>query len=247
MGRFKVIPAIDLMDGRCVRLVQGDYSRSTTYPQEPVELARLLKSVGLDWLHVVDLDGARLGRPVNLDTVKALAATDIGIELGGGIRTAEHIQQALDSGAGHVILGSSLVSNWDDLPRWLDRFPERLVAGVDARNGQVAVHGWQETTALPALELIARLEGLGFGRVICTDIATDGTLAGPNLDQLRDVARSTRMEVTASGGIGSVADIQAVAALAELGVAGVIVGKAFYDGRISLEELAACLPKSQTD
>ncbi|MQY62736.1 MAG: 1-(5-phosphoribosyl)-5-((5-phosphoribosylamino)methylideneamino)imidazole-4-carboxamide isomerase, partial [Calditrichaeota bacterium] len=124
--------------------------------------------------------------------------------------------------------------------------PERLVAGVDARNGQVAVHGWQETTAVPALELIARLEGLGFGRVICTDIATDGTLAGPNLDQLRDVARSTRMEVTASGGIGSVADIQAVAALAGLGVTGVIVGKAFYDGRISPEELAACLPGSQT-
>jgi len=246
MGRFKVIPAIDLMDGHCVRLVQGDYSRSTTYPRDPVELARLFQGLGLDWLHVVDLDGAKAGWPVNLATVEALAATDIGIELGGGIRTAEHIQQALDSGAGQVILGSSLVSNWDDLPRWLDRFRGRLVAGVDARDGQVAVHGWQETTAVPALELIARLEGLGFGRVICTDIATDGTLAGPNLDQLRDVARSTRMEVTASGGIGSVADIQAVAALAGLGVTGVIVGKAFYDGRISLEELAACLTSSQT-
>ena len=247
MEPFKVIPAIDLMDGRCVRLVQGDYSRSTTYPRDPVELARLFQGLGLDWLHVVDLDGARAGRPENLATVQALAATDIGIELGGGIRTVEHIQQALDSGVRDVILGSSLMSNWDDLPRWLDRFPGRLVAGVDARDGQVAVHGWQETTAVPALELIARLEGLGFVRVICTDIATDGTLAGPNLDQLQDVACSTGMEVTASGGIGSVADIQAVAALAELGVAGVIVGKAFYDGRISLEELAACLPKSQTD
>ncbi len=241
MEPFKVIPAIDLMDGRCVRLVQGDYSRSTTYPRDPVELARLFQGLGLDWLHVVDLDGARAGRPENLATVQALAATDIGIELGGGIRTVEHIQQALDSGVRDVILGSSLMSNWDDLPRWLDRFPGRLVAGVDARDGQVAVHGWQETTAVPALELIARLEGLGFVRVICTDIATDGTLAGPNLDQLQDVACSTGMEVTASGGIGSVADIQAVAALAGLGVTGVIVGKAFYDGKISLEELAACL------
>jgi len=246
MELFKVIPAIDLMDGRCVRLVQGDYDRSTMYPQDPVELARLFQGLGLDWLHVVDLDGARAGQPENLATVQALAVTDIGIELGGGIRTAEHIQQALDSGVRDVILGSSLVSNWDNLPRWLDRFPGRLVAGVDARDGQVAVHGWKETTALPAPELIARLEGLGFGRVICTDIATDGTLAGPNLDQLRDVARSTRMEVAASGGIGAVADIQAVAALAGLGVTGVIVGKAFYDGRISLEELATCLSGSQT-
>jgi phosphoribosylformimino-5-aminoimidazole carboxamide ribotide isomerase len=246
MERFRVIPAIDLMNGRCVRLVQGDYHRSTTYPQEPVELARLFQSVGLDWLHVVDLDGARTSRPVNLATVKALAATGIGIELGGGVRSTEHIQQAVDSGAEHVILGSSLMSNRDDLPRWLDRFPGRLVAGVDARNGKVAVHGWQETTTVPVLELIARLEELGFRRVIYTDIATDGTLAGPNLAQLRAVAESTQMEVTASGGIGSVADIQAVADLAGLGVKGVIVGKAFYDGRISLEELAACLVGDQT-
>ena len=247
MERFRVIPAIDLMDGRCVRLVQGDYDRSTRYPQEPVELAQLFQSVGLDWLHVVDLDGARAGRLVNLATVKALAATGIGIELGGGIRTAEHIQQTLDSGAAHVILGSSLISNRDDLPRWLDRFPGRLVAGVDARDGRVAVHGWQETTTVPALDLITRLEEIRFRRVIYTDIATDGTLAGPNLAQLRSVARSTRMEVTASGGIGSVADIQAVAALARLGVKGVIVGKAFYDGKITLEELAACLNNDQTD
>ena len=246
MESIRVIPAIDLMDGRCVRLVQGDYRRSTTYPQEPVELARLFQSVGLDWLHVVDLDGARTGQSVNLVTVKALAATGIGIELGGGIRTADHIQQALDSGAEHVILGSSLMSNRDDLPRWLDRFPGRLVAGVDARNGKVAVHGWQETTTVLARELIARLEKLGFRRVIYTDIATDGTLAGPNLAQLRAVARSTRMEMTASGGIGSAADIRAVAALAELGVMGVIVGKAFYDGRITLEELATCLSGDQT-
>ncbi len=246
MGSFRVIPAIDLINGRCVRLVQGDYSRSTMYPQKPVELARLFQSVGLDWLHVVDLDGARAGEPVNLATVKALAATGIGIELGGGIRTAEHIRQALDSGAKHVILGSSLMSNWDDLPGWLERFPGRLVAGVDARGGQVAVHGWQETTTIPALELIARLEEIGFERVIYTDIATDGTLGGANLAQLRAVSESTRMEVTASGGIGSAADIQAVAALAELGVTGVIVGKAFYDGRITLEELATCLSGDQT-
>ncbi|UCH63754.1 MAG: 1-(5-phosphoribosyl)-5-[(5-phosphoribosylamino)methylideneamino]imidazole-4-carboxamide isomerase [Fidelibacterota bacterium] len=245
MGNFKAIPAIDLMDGRCVRLVQGDYDRSTKYPQEPVELARLFLDAGLDWLHVVDLDGARTGKPIALATVKALATTGIGIELGGGIRTSDHIQQALNSGATNVILGSSLMSNRDDLPRWLDRFPGQLVAGVDARKDRVAVHGWQETTTVPALDLITRLEDIGFRRVIYTDIATDGTLAGPNLEGLRAVSRSTRMDVTASGGIGSVADIRAVADLAGLGVTGVIVGKAFYDGRISLEELATCLSGGQ--
>lgn len=242
MRSFRVIPAIDLMDGQCVRLYQGDYQRSTTYPHDPVQLAGRFLEAGLEWLHVVDLDGARAGRPVNLATVQAIAGTGIGIELGGGIRTAEHIQQARDHGAEHVILGSTLLSNWDDLPEWLETFPERLVAGVDARDGQVAVQGWQETTSLGSLDLIGRLEELGFDRVIYTDIATDGTLEGPNLAQLRTVAQATKMAVTASGGIGSVEDIQAVANLEPLGVTDVIVGKAFYDGRISLEELAECLP-----
>lgn len=240
MGSFRVIPAIDLMDGQCVRLYQGDYQRSTTYPHDPVQLARQFLEAGLDWLHVVDLDGARAGQPVNLATVQAIAGTGIGIELGGGIRTAGHIRQARDHGAENVILGSSLLSNWDDLPEWLETYPERLVAGVDARDGQVAVQGWQETTSLAGLDLIGRLEELGFGRVIYTDIAADGTLEGPNLAQLRTVAQATKMDVTASGGIGSVDDIKAVASLEPLGVTDVIVGRAFYDGRISLEELARC-------
>ena len=240
MGNFKVIPAIDLMDSQCVRLVQGDYSRRTIYPQNPVELARLFLGAGLSWLHVVDLDGAKTGQPENLAVVEALATTGIGIELGGGIRTGDDIQAALDHGARQVILGSSLMERQDELSDWLERFPGRLVAGVDACNGLVAVHGWQDTTSIPALELIAQLEEMGFERVIYTDIATDGMLTGPNLVQLEEVACRTRMEVTASGGISSVADIQAVAALAKLGVTGVIVGKAFYDGRITLEELAAC-------
>lgn len=240
MAVFRVIPAIDLMDGQCVRLVQGDYNRSTMYSPDPVELTRMFLGAGLDWLHVVDLDGARAGRPENLATVRALAATGIGIELGGGIRTDNHIREVLDSGVEHVILGSSLMDSRDELSDWLQRFPGRLVAGVDARDGRVAVHGWQETTTIPALELVAQLEELGFGRVIYTDIARDGTMTGPNLDQLREIARSTGMEITASGGVSSADDIRAVAELEKLGVTGVIVGKAFYDGRITLEELAEC-------
>lgn len=231
---------MDLIDGRCVRLVQGDYSRRTMYPHSPVELARLFQRVGLDWLHVVDLDGAREGHPVNLETVALLAATGIGIELGGGLRTEAHIQQALESGAQQVILGSSLLSQAEQVPQWLASNPGRLVAAVDARQGRVAVHGWQDTTTTTAKELIVRLEELGFDRLIYTDIQADGTLQGPDIPQLRAVAQATHLAVTAAGGIGSVADIQAVMALQSAGVTGVIVGKAFYDGRISLEELAAC-------
>ncbi len=240
MGSFRVIPAIDLMDGQCVRLYQGDYQRSTSYPHDPVQLARQFLEVGLDWLHVVDLDGARAGQPVNLAAVKAIAGTGIGIELGGGIRTREHIGQALSQGVQSVILGSTLLANWDDLPEWLAAYPGKLVAGVDARDGQVAVQGWQKITSIASLELMGRLETLGFDRMIYTDIATDGTLEGPNLAQLRTVAQATKMDVTASGGIGSVDDIKAVAGLEPLGVTDVIVGRAFYDGRISLEELARC-------
>ncbi len=240
MERFKVIPAIDLMDGRCVRLVQGNYQRRTTYTGDPPALAESFLAAGLDWLHVVDLDGARAGSPANLETVALLAATGIGIELGGGIRTAAHIRQALDSGAQQVILGSSLLSQVERLPQWLSAFPRRLVAGVDARYGRVAVHGWQDTTTTTAKELIARLEKIGFDRLIYTDIGVDGTLRGPDIPQLKAVARATHLAVTAAGGIGSVEDIQAVMALQSAGVTSVIVGKAFYDGRISLEELAAC-------
>ena len=240
MESFKVIPAMDLMDGRCVRLVQGDYQRRTTYTDDPPALAEAFLAAGLDWLHVVDLDGARAGRPVNLETVALLAATGIGIELGGGLRTAAHIRQALDSGAQQVILGSSLLSQAGQLPQWLSTYPREIVAGVDARNGRVAVHGWQDTTTTTAKELIASLEELGFDRLIYTDIQADGTLQGPHIPQLRAVAQATHLAVTAAGGIGSVADIQAVMALQSAGVTGVIVGKAFYDGRISLEELAAC-------
>jgi len=240
VANFRAIPAIDLIGGRVVRLRQGDYGLKTTYPHDPAELAAAFKAAGIDWLHVVDLDGAKAGRPVNLATVKTIAATGIGVELGGGIRTPEHIELALDNGVKEVILGSSLLENMDSLPGWLERFPGALVAGVDARDGWVAVRGWLETSAVEAVTLVRQLEDLGFGRVIYTDIATDGTLQGPNLPQLRAVAEMTCMEVTASGGVGSAADIERVRELAPLGVTGVIVGKAFYDGRITLEELAAC-------
>ncbi|MCK4577447.1 MAG: 1-(5-phosphoribosyl)-5-[(5-phosphoribosylamino)methylideneamino]imidazole-4-carboxamide isomerase [Candidatus Marinimicrobia bacterium] len=237
MAGFKVIPAIDIMDGRCMRLTRGDYRQSKQYSLSPEEQARRFLAAGLDWLHVVDLDGARAGEPRNLDTVNSIAATGIGVELGGGLRTAEHLQAALDSGAAQVILGTSLLGRAESLDAWMKQFPGRLVAGVDARAGLVAVKGWQETSDVLARDLISELEGYGFSRVIYTDIATDGALRGPNLDQLEDIARNTGMAITASGGISSAADIQAVRALEKYGVSGVIVGKAYYEGRVTLEEM----------
>jgi phosphoribosylformimino-5-aminoimidazole carboxamide ribotide isomerase len=240
MGRFKVIPAMDLMAGHIVRLAQGDYDRRITYPVDPVELAERFLSAGLDWLHVVDLDGARTGGPCNLETLASIAATGIGIEFGGGVRSREAIQRALEAGAAAIILGSSLITDEERLADWWNRFPGRLVAGVDACEGQVVIRGWQESTRITAPELIRRIEGAGFQRVIYTDIAKDGMMEGPNVPQLKRIAESTPMEVTASGGIGKLADIQAVKTLEELGITGVVVGRAFYEGALTIEELASC-------
>ncbi|UCH09158.1 MAG: 1-(5-phosphoribosyl)-5-[(5-phosphoribosylamino)methylideneamino]imidazole-4-carboxamide isomerase [Fidelibacterota bacterium] len=240
MGRFSVIPAMDLMDGCCVRLVQGRFQNLTSYAHDPVDLARTFLAAGLKRLHMVDLDGARLGRPMNLNTVAAVAATGITIELGGGMRTEEYIQRALDSGVQDVVLGTHLFEEPERLSDWVARYPGRLIAGVDARDGQVVIRGWQEGTDLAALDLLPELERAGFSRAIYTDVATDGTLQGPNLEQLRKIAESTTMAVTASGGIGCLEDIQAVKALEGKGITGVIVGKAFYEGKVTLEVLAAC-------
>ena len=240
MSRFRIIPAIDLIDGQCVRLVHGDFDRCIRYHAEPVELAEIFLEAGLEWLHVVDLDGARCGYPVNMGTVRAIAGTGIHIELGGGMRTEGHISQALDAGVREVILGTSLAERGEMLSCWLDRFPGHLVAGIDSRDGQLVTDGWQTTTLLSALDLVQQLETLGFHRVIYTDIHTDGTMKGPNLEQLEAVAGITRMAVTASGGIGTLEDIHAVRRLYAEGVTGVIVGRAFYEGTISLEDLAAC-------
>jgi phosphoribosylformimino-5-aminoimidazole carboxamide ribotide isomerase len=231
---------MDLMEGQCVRLLQGDYKARSDYDYDPVDLARIFLNAGLDRLHVVDLDGAKVGYPMNLDTVAALAETGLRIELGGGIRTEEDIQHAIDAGAKEVILGSTLIEQRTQVPRWVTRYSNRLVAGVDVRQGRIATHGWQKTTRQSVSQFLAWLEEIGFRRLIYTDITIDGTLRGPSLRQLETIAMSTELEVTASGGIGSVADIQAVKKLQPHGITGVIIGKAFYEGKISIKDLAAC-------
>lgn len=240
MDAFKVIPAIDIMDGKCVRLTRGYYYTRQDYNEEPVELAKKFLDAGLDLVHLVDLDGARSGHSENLSVVEAVASTGIDVELGGGLRSADHLQQAAESGAKYLILGSCLLLDITILREWTECFPHSLVAAIDARNGKIATHGWKSTSAIDVIKIIEKVEFLGFSRIIYTDIHRDGMLSGPNLQQLEFIAGSTTLPVVASGGITSMADIDAVKKLHAAGVSGVIVGKAFYEGKITLEEMSQC-------
>lgn len=236
--RWEVIPAIDLRGGQCVRLYQGDYAQETVYSDDPGAMARQWADMGASRLHVVDLDGARSGAPVNLDAIRAiLAAVSIPVQVGGGIRTAETVARLLDLGVQRVVLGTAAVRDPDLTAAVCARYGDAIIIGVDAREGMVAVAGWIETAATKATDLIPRMEAAGARRFIYTDIGRDGTFAGPNLDQLREVAACcTTASVIASGGVGKVADVAAVRAL---GVEGLIVGKALYDGAVDLREALA--------
>ena len=240
MGIFKVIPAIDILDGRCVRLFQGKYDCVTLYDKNPVELAKILLASGFDHIHLVDLDGARNGYPVNMKIVEAIAKTGIHIELGGGLRKKEDLQKALDHGAQELILGSLLINKNSTLKDWTAEFSGKLVAGIDARNGLVATKGWQHQTCFRDVDLAFAVENLGFQRIIYTDIARDGALSGPNLKRLKTVASEVSIPVTASGGVRYIKDINSLKELKSVGVTGVIVGKAFIEGKITLKEMQQC-------
>jgi phosphoribosylformimino-5-aminoimidazole carboxamide ribotide isomerase len=229
-----IFPAIDLLGGRCVRLVQGDYDRSTVYDDDPLAPAKTFVAQGAEWLHVVDLDGARSGTPVNTDVVRAIVAeTGARIQVGGGVRSLEHAERLLDSGVERVIVGSALVRGAIPPERWFDALGDRLVAGLDARDGQVAIEGWLEGTGLSVVAFAQELAARGAKRVIYTDIAVDGSLAGPSLDSTRELVAALGIPVIASGGVSCLDDLRR---LATLGVEGAIVGKALYEGRFTLAE-----------
>ncbi|NDC82946.1 1-(5-phosphoribosyl)-5-[(5-phosphoribosylamino)methylideneamino]imidazole-4-carboxamide isomerase [bacterium] len=235
---FEVIPAIDLLGGKVVRLTQGDYSQVENYPFSPAEIAQRFQAAGATRIHVVDLDGAKDGFLVNGDVIHDIRqAVDCTIELGGGIRSLETASQLLAMGVNYIILGSLLVKQFELAHDIIHRFPGRVIAGLDAKNGQVATEGWLDLAHITAVDLIARLNEYPLGGIIYTDISKDGTLAGPNLDQLRDVASVARLPVIASGGVGSRDHIDAVRGLSSLGIHGVIVGKAVLGGHISLTDL----------
>jgi phosphoribosylformimino-5-aminoimidazole carboxamide ribotide isomerase len=232
-----VIPAIDLLEGRCVRLHQGDYNQVTTFSEDPVQQALEWQRQGARRLHLVDLDGAREGRPVNDPAVRAItAALTIPVQLGGGVRTTDRAEQLLTLGLDRVILGTLAVEDPALVCRLAERHPGRIVVGIDARNGLVATRGWLQDSALEATEVARRFANSSVAALITTDIATDGTLAGPNLPFLRAMAEASPLPVIASGGVGSLSDLLSLLSLATRGLEGVIVGRALYDGRVDLTE-----------
>jgi phosphoribosylformimino-5-aminoimidazole carboxamide ribotide isomerase len=231
---LELIPAIDLKEGRCVRLYQGDFAQTTVYSDDPVAVARSWQEQGATRIHVVDLDGAKAGRPANSDTVLAiLGGVSVPVQLGGGLRREEDIDAALALGVDRVILGTAAVEDTSLVERVVARFGDKIVVGVDARAGMVATAGWTETANIHALELVNRMHGLGVQRIIYTDIARDGTLTEPNYAALRELVQNDGPAIIASGGIASVEHLRK---LAELGVEGAIIGKALYVGAIDLPE-----------
>jgi len=234
---MQIIPAIDLLDGHCVRLHQGDYDRVTRFSDDPVAQAIEWQRQGAERLHLVDLDGARSGEPVNDGVVRAItAALTIPVQLGGGVRTAERAEELLACGLDRVILGTLAIEKPELVRELAGRHPGRIVVGIDARQGKVATRGWLTESPVEATALAASFAGSGVAAIISTDIATDGTLAGPNLEAMRAMAAASSIPLIASGGVGSLTDLLALLGLEPLGVQGVIVGRALYDGSVDLRE-----------
>lgn len=231
---MRIYPAIDIQDGKCVRLFRGSFSDVTVYGDDPVEMAKKWEEQGGEFLHVVDLDGARYGQGKNAELIKKICQTlQIPVQTGGGIRTMEDIESRLSCGVSRVIIGTKAVRDEDFVKEAVERFGEKIVIGIDAKDGFAATEGWEEVSGFRAVELAKKMSALGVSSFVYTDIATDGTLAGPNVPAMREMAESVPANVIASGGIGSYEHIRA---LRPTGVEGVIVGRALYTGNVSLSE-----------
>jgi phosphoribosylformimino-5-aminoimidazole carboxamide ribotide isomerase len=242
---MQIWPAIDLRGGKCVRLQQGDYARETVFGEDPAAMARQWVEQGAECLHLVDLDGARDGWPVNFESVRAiLKAVAVPCELGGGIRDEQTIARWFELGLSRLVVGTRAFTEPDWFRRMCRRFPGRLVLGIDARGGRVATSGWLETSQVPATDLAAQYAKEPIAAVIYTDIATDGMLAGPNLPAMREMRQAIELPIIASGGVTRAAD---VAALAAVPVEGCIIGRALYEGVLHLSDaLAAARGEAQS-
>ena len=234
---MEVIPAIDLLDGKCVRLYQGDYERSEVFHDNPVTVARNWVEQGATRLHVVDLDGAKEGKTTNLAAIEAIvAAIAIPVQVGGGLRDRASIARLLDLGVQRCIVGTVAVEQPELVQELCQEFPEQIVVGIDARQGKVATRGWLETSEVLATDLAQRMAVAGAAAIIYTDIHRDGTMSGPNMGALRELATAIEIPVIASGGVSSLTDLLSLLALEPLGVTGAIVGKAIYTGDVKLTE-----------
>lgn len=237
--KIELIPAIDIIDGKCVRLTKGDYGQKKVYNDDPVAQAKEFEKLGMKRLHVVDLDGAKAKHVVNVDVLRGItAATGLKVDFGGGIKSDDDIEKAFAAGASLVTIGSIAVSQPDKFMRWLDRYgADKVILGADVRNGLVSINGWKEDTSEKLLPFLARYVKAGVKNVLCTEISRDGTLSGPSTDLYREVMEAfPGIHLIASGGVGRNEDI---IELDEAGIPAVVFGKAWYEGKINLEELKA--------
>ena len=237
--KIELIPAIDIIDGKCVRLTKGDYSQKKVYNDDPVAQAKEFEKLGMKRLHVVDLDGAKAKHVVNVDVLRGITtATSLKVDFGGGIKSDDDIEKAFAAGASLVTIGSIAVSQPDTFMRWLDRYgADKVILGADVRNGLVSINGWKEDTSEKLLPFLARYVKAGVKNVLCTEISRDGTLSGPSTDLYREVMEAfPGIHLIASGGVGRNEDI---IELDEAGIPAVVFGKAWYEGKINLEELKA--------
>ncbi|MBM4760821.1 1-(5-phosphoribosyl)-5-[(5-phosphoribosylamino)methylideneamino]imidazole-4-carboxamide isomerase [Bacillus sp. B15-48] len=234
---FIIYPAIDMRGGKCVRLIQGDYGKETVYGDSPFDMAESFAQSGADWIHMVDLDGARDGKRVN-DTYVIQAAQKLNarVQIGGGIRTEADIAHYLENGVSRVIIGSVAVSNPEFAEEMVRKYGEKIAIGLDAKDGYVATHGWISTSEVKAIDLGKRFAAAGAETFIFTDIATDGMLSGPNVGAIKQLAEETGKSVIASGGVSKLDDLLALKELETVGVSGSIVGKAIYEGRFTVKE-----------
>lgn len=232
-----IIPAIDIIGGQCVRLTQGDYAAKTTYYKEPLDAAKRYEDAGFRRLHLVDLDGAKASQPVNLATLEKIATkTSLEVQYGGGLKSSEAVRVVFESGASRAICGSIAVTKAELFKQWLAQYgTQRMILGADTKAGRIAINGWEESSVVGVEELIDGFEGLT--QVICTDISCDGMLKGPNFELYEGLQkRYPSIDITVSGGISSFADLER---LVEQGARSVVVGKAIYEGRVTLEQLAS--------
>ena len=229
-----ILPAIDLYDGKAVWLLRGDYAQMTVYSDDPLSVARDFEAAGAEYVHLVDLAGAKDGTTPNYPTAAKIAReTSLRVEIGGGIRSEETVRRYLDAGAARVILGTAAIENPDFLENMARLFPGRVAAGVDVRDGFIAVRGWTETSSVSCFDFCGRLESLGIRTLICTDISKDGAMSGTNRALYRELGERFDLDIIASGGVSSLDDVRA---LRDMGMHGAIVGKAYYVGAIDLRE-----------
>ena len=236
MSQFQIYPAIDLKEGQGVRLLHGDFNKMTVYAPNPAKQAQEFLDLGAKWVHVVDLDGALAGAGVNNEAVRAILATGAKIQLGGGIRSMAHIETWLDAGVARVILGTAALRDPELVIQAAKAFPGQVAVGADATNGMIAAEGWLDVSDVKATDLVKRFEDCGVAAVIFTDIGRDGALTGVNAEATAEIARAVSIPVIASGGVAGISDIAACLAERDSGIAGVITGRAIYDGRLDLAE-----------